>query len=98
MNKKIQEADIRSAVRSLQNFLTENGVPCFLGYYIPKTLRDKNCEDEESITGGKFAFDITLPEEIQDPTPDVLAQYGRFKRLMRAGVNFDKEDFHLDIH
>ena len=97
MDKKITEKEIRGAVNSLQHFLDENGVPSFLGYYIPAELRDKNLEDEESIDGGKFAFNITLPEEIPNPSPDIMAQYGRFKRLMQAGVNFSREEFHLDI-
>lgn len=70
---------------SMVNFtkeMKEYNIPCFVAVLIP---------------GKGYKYQMIMPEEIENETPEIIESYGKFNKFLQVCLNFNKQDYGIDI-
>lgn len=70
---------------SMSNFVKEMkeiDAPCFVAVLIP---------------GKGYKYQMLMPEEIENEKPEIVECYGKFNKFLQVCLDFNKEDYGIDI-
>ena len=73
-----KEHDLKILINDMVRNAKKDGIPLFAMYYSP-------------IEG--MVYNGVIPEEIENPSPEVIEIYGKFNDIMRICIGFNKEEF-----